>query len=142
MGEDRRLNNRFIDRPFHDLTNPEEITSMQGDVSDLHTKLTGSYTEERRLIAAVLQRAILDLVPVKEKDTHNHDERQRAIAWFKDVESHEGYISFPDACQILDLDHELLSKTLSENNYYEDQRVLYPFIGDKTKAYGRRKTRL
>lgn len=65
-------------------------------------------TPERRLLAAILERAILDYVGNDEKET------QQAEEWlFSDVEdTNAGEFSFPWLCRELDLDVKFIAEKI------------------------------
>lgn len=133
---------RREDVQFHDLENPDEtFMILFSHNCNLSLDITGTYTKERRLIAAVLYRAILDLIPTKAVEFKN-DTRQEAIKWFKGHYGDSATISFIQACEILDLDYRALIKVLEESDYFNDPSRIYCLIGDKTKKGTRRRTRI
>jgi hypothetical protein len=65
------------------------------------------YTPERRLLAAVLWRAIHDLLPERPTEITREDHIRDAYEWIFDRPDY-GFMSFLDLCKHLDLDADVV----------------------------------
>ncbi len=78
----------------------EDLQKHKVDIEDLPC-----WSSERDLFAAVLSRAISDLLV--------DEERLRAIRWIKSNKKSGKYLTFLDVCETLDLDPYELRKTIA-----------------------------
>lgn len=78
----------------------KDLQNYQVDMEDL-----SSWSSQRDLIAAVLSRAISDLLI--------DDEKMQAAIWIRSNKRSRRYITFLDACEALDLDPHQLRQAIN-----------------------------
>lgn len=89
---------------------------IDGDAFSLFDVPNGTGTPERRLLLAILERAILDYVG---NDAREVSEAQE---WLFDPEE-EGHFSFSWVCQELDLDVEIIAEKIRKMPRRGNRRV-------------------
>ena len=78
----------------------------------------GSFVPEKRLLAAVLQRAITDFL------TGEGEMREGARAWILEEEISDAPLTFQFICEALDLDLEGLKTAILAQAYSQDEAEL------------------
>ena len=78
----------------------------------------GPFVPEKRLLAAVLQRAVTDFV------SGEGDVREGARAWLMDEEETDAPLSFKFICEALDLDIAGLRKAIFNQSQVQPEQLL------------------
>lgn len=79
---------------------------------------SGSFIPEKRLLAAVLQRAITDFV------SGDGDVKESARAWMLEDELTDSPLTFKFICEALDLDYPTLRKAIVEHAKNQSELLL------------------
>ncbi|HMO02946.1 MAG TPA: hypothetical protein PKD37_07865 [Oligoflexia bacterium] len=86
--------------------------------SNSETPTDGIYLPEKKLLAAVLQRAVADFI------TGEGDLRENARAWLFDDQATGAPLTFKFVCEALDLDAKSLRETVADQNFAAREEFL------------------